>query len=1430
MRAHACHGFARAAAACALLLACAHAASVLEVAPGICQSLDIRNNLGEFQNLQGCRVIEGYLNIVLMEHVTANDFANLSFPLLREVTGYITIYRMRAVRNLGDLFPNLSVIRGIQLYKDFSLVIFDNEDLEMLGLRSLTTIERGAVRIQNNDRLCYTNSIDWNRIILDGSAQNNKIGSNYDTRLCGLCPNRNTGDHQCQTDASGRQLCWDDKHCQKVCPLACGKRPCMADGVTCCHRECLGGCDGEKASDCHVCRHFSILDGKNRTCTKSCPSGFYELVRRCVTEEACRKLPPPTTSQTETDPPAYKIFNNTCILTCPTGYKEEGKLNPRCEPCAPSGCNRECPGGKIDSIDSIEAFRGCTHLKGSLEISLRAGGGNTTALLESALGDIREIHGGLKVTRSNPLVSLMFLKNIERIYANHEENNKAQSLHIFNNANLELLWDWDKISKNFSIELDRVHIHFNPKLCYQRIEPLKRIMKRNFTDIEVSEENNGDQASCYHDVLNLKVHMLLKNLVILTWNSYCLPDARKLLGYSIYYTVANNNVTHYGQRDACSDSWNILDVTVEDLRRSNSTMDPDISQTIDSLQNPCKNLQPAFHPVTQLTPDTRYAAYVKTYTTVQDKKGAQSPIIYFTTLPGRPSPPQSLTVEPQGPHSVYIQWQPPAMPNGTITRYYVEIQANTYNRDTIITSKTNFCDNPNALANLIAVRGEKSPEKQEEKPKEVKNDTCDCTKNSGGTKFTSKAEEERWESIQFENALQNQVYVKTEKNKTHPARRVRTRRSIEDESLSTLVILSRNNKPILGMNYTNSTEGGYVKSLYYVLDKNTESLKVDHMRHFTWYTVNVWACRAKQANESDADYADAWCSDRAYNTFRTQELLNADVVRDVRATIIPSNRTLPEVNVTWSPPLNPNGFVVAYKVHYSPIEDGAQTQYVRLQICVAASECRNQTCRTVLQNVLPGNYSVGVSPITVHGAGNSSTKAFFYIEEKTAGHEWVWGVVGGCIILTMILAIGIWYAKRGFLQPAEANKLFATVNPEYVSTVYVPDEWEVPRANIELIRELGQGSFGMVYEGIAKGIEKGKAETRCAVKTVNEHATDRERIEFLNEASVMKAFDTHHVVRLLGVVSRGQPTLVVMELMENGDLKTYLRSHRPDSESSLPKKDNTSNPPTLQNILQMAVEIADGMAYLSAKKFVHRDLAARNCMVAGDLTVKVGDFGMTRDIYETDYYRKGTKGLLPVRWMSPESLKDGVFSSSSDVWSYGVVIWEMATLAMQPYQGLSNEQVVRYVVEGGVMERPEQCPDRLYELMRACWAHRPSARPTFLQLVADLAPSAHPRFRQRSFFHSPQGQELYSFQRTSVEEETDLPEVNVGAVATGSGSNLFGVSGRLASWMRELPSLRSRTSNDAAAEPLQPATPRPIALKAAPNGVLRDPDPASTGC
>lgn len=1426
----ACDELALPVVACLLLLACASVVAGSEqLAPGICPSMDIRNFPEQIMRLRGCRIIEGQLSIVLMERATPKVFANISFPELREVTDYITIYRTKGVQNLGTLFPNLSVIRGMRLYKDFALVIFDNEHLESLGLRSLMRIQRGGVRIQQNDVLCYANTIDWKRIT-DNDAEN-VIKSNYDTRLCGLCPyaQSRVEDHrrtqQCPADQYGRLLCWDDENCQKTCPNNCTDHGCLENGE-CCHSACLGGCDGPTERDCHVCRGYSFRYGPERKCMDSCPAGTYKLSRRCVTEEECRKTPPPVDTQLEVNRSAYKIFGNSCIYTCPSGHMEvEYEGNYTCQPCPAKGCVKECAGGKIDSVAAAEQFRGCTHIKGKLEIALRTSGGNSLAVLEASLGEVREITGSLVVIRAKPLVSLMFLKNLRKIHGAWDATSKykGQVMHIFNNPNLELLWDWPTHG-NLSISGGTFFIHLNPKLCYNQITPLINMTdtKANFTEIEVSDDNNGNQASCEPDKLHLRVSQLCSTAVVLTWDMFCAEDIRKLLGYSVYYIATESNVTLYEQRDVCSDIWNVNDITIDEAR-ANST-ETFGNQT--DIMNPCANMQPSFYFLSHLTPYTRYAAYVKTYTTLQAKKGAQSSIVYFRTLPGHPSAPVGLSVEPST-DSVNIRWLPPTRPNGTIALYHVEVKANSYNRRQILAGNANYCNNPSVLSNIITARAEDSPSSRDKEPTgDVTKQSCSCEeKSTPGTRFNSRAEEERMESINFENELQNQVYKKSDKMKSK-ATVNKVKRSVDHTLNSMLVKLTENIEPKIGQNFTNTTdEEGFAKTLYFQLGGSARTLTVTNMHHFTWYTVNIWACREQHVNESFAEYESTWCSERAYNIFRTAERVDADIVRDVHAELIVSNNTLGEVNVTWKPPLSPNGFVVAYTVQHSRIEDNGQVSDVVYTSCVTIDEYERNGNSCIIHSVAPGNYTIEVTPITVAGEGNASAiKSPLFIPARiTDAYKWIWGVVGAGLIMILVLGGAIWYVKRGLLPNAEANKLFASVNPEYVSTVYVPDEWEVPRASVEFVRELGQGSFGMVYEGIAKNIEKGKSETRCAVKTVNEHATDRERLEFLNEASVMKAFDTFHVVRLLGVVSRGQPTLVIMELMQCGDLKSYLRSHRPDADASLPRKGPPNTPPTLQNILQMAIEIADGMAYLSAKKFVHRDLAARNCMVAEDLTVKVGDFGMTRDIYETDYYRKGTKGLLPVRWMSPESLKDGVFSSSTDVWSYGVVLWEMATLAMQPYQGLSNEQVVRYVVEGGVMERPEHCPDRLYELMRACWVHRALARPTFLQLVANLAPSAQPHFRARSFFHSPQGQDQYTLQRTTQEEEQEQSEVNVGAVATGSGSNLFGVSGRLASWVRELPSLRSRPSDDAAAEPLQPLGGALAPLMAGCNGTATAP-------
>lgn len=230
---------------------------------------------------------------------------------------------------------------------------------------------------------------------------------------------------------------------------------------------------------------------------------------------------------------------------------------------------------------------------------------------------------------------------------------------------------------------------------------------------------------------------------------------------------------------------------------------------------------------------------------------------------------------------------------------------------------------------------------------------------------------------------------------------------------------------------------------------------------------------------------------------------------------------------------------------------------------------------------------------------------------------------------------------------------------------------------------------------------------------------------------------------LTGVCAVGKPMCLMFEYMAHGDLNEFLRRRSPSqsvrtiSRASLSGRSFTSELEagllSCADQLSISKQIAAGMAYLSERKFVHRDLATRNCLVGEAMEVKIADFGLSRNIYAADYYKANENDAIPIRWMPPESIFYNRYTSESDVWAYGVVLWETFSHGMQPYYGMGHEEVIYYVRDGHVLSCPPHCPLELYSLMRLCWSSQPPQRPSFssihriLERMHQSALSAEPQ-------------------------------------------------------------------------------------------------------
>lgn len=349
-------------------------------------------------------------------------------------------------------------------------------------------------------------------------------------------------------------------------------------------------------------------------------------------------------------------------------------------------------------------------------------------------------------------------------------------------------------------------------------------------------------------------------------------------------------------------------------------------------------------------------------------------------------------------------------------------------------------------------------------------------------------------------------------------------------------------------------------------------------------------------------------------------------------------------------------------------------------------------------------------------------------------HQLLWAVVGSVAVtcVTILLALLILFyirksvvkRKRTFTYQSGSGEetilqfnsgtltLTRRPKPSPEPLTYPILEWE----DIKFEDVIGEGNFGQVIKAMVK---KDGIKISAAIKMLKEFASENDHRDFAGELEVLCKLGQHpNIINLIGACENRGYLYIAIEFAPYGNLLDFLRKSRVlETDPAFAKEHGTASTLTSQQLLQFAADVATGMHYLSDKQFIHRDLAARNVLVGDNLIAKIADFGLSRG---EEVYVKKTMGRLPVRWMAIESLNYSVYTTKSDVWSFGVLLWEIVSLGGTPYCGMTCAELYEKLPQGYRMEQSRNCDDEVYELMRQCWRDRPYERPPFSQISVQL--------------------------------------------------------------------------------------------------------------
>ncbi|NXU23235.1 EPHB2 protein, partial [Thalassarche chlororhynchos] len=452
------------------------------------------------------------------------------------------------------------------------------------------------------------------------------------------------------------------------------------------------------------------------------------------------------------------------------------------------------------------------------------------------------------------------------------------------------------------------------------------------------------------------------------------------------------------------------------------------------------------------------------------------------------------------------------------------------------------------------------------------------------------------------------------------------------------------------------------------------------------------------------------------------------------------SRTVDSITLSWSQPDQPNGVILDYELQY----------YEKDLSELNSTTVKSPTNTVAVQNLKAGTiYVFQVRARTVAGYGRYSGKMYFQTmteaEYQTSVQEKLPLIIGssaaGLVFLIAVVVIIIVCNRRRGFERADSEytdklqhytsghstyrgpppglgvrSLFVTPGMKiYIDPFTYEDPNEAVRefakeidiSCVKIEQVIGAGEFGEVCSGHLK--LPGKREIFVAIKTLKSGYTEKQRRDFLSEASIMGQFDHPNVIHLEGVVTKSSPVMIITEFMENGSLDSFLRQN--DGQF------------TVIQLVGMLRGIAAGMKYLADMNYVHRDLAARNILVNSNLVCKVSDFGLSRfleDDTSDPTYTSALGGKIPIRWTAPEAIQYRKFTSASDVWSYGIVMWEVMSYGERPYWDMTNQDVINAIEQDYRLPPPMDCPNALHQLMLDCWQKDRNHRPKFGQIVNTL--------------------------------------------------------------------------------------------------------------